>query len=68
MYTDGITEAMNERDEFHGVERLQKVLIENGRSSASEICESIWKSFQNHLGDVSQQDDVTILSRNIGCL
>lgn len=66
MFTDGITEAMNERDEFYGVERSQQELIENGRSSASEICESIWKSLQNHLGDVSQQDDVTILSRNIG--
>ena len=66
MYTDGITEAMNERDEFHGVERLQQVLIENSRSSASEICESIWKSLLNHLGDVPQQDDVTILSMNVG--
>ncbi len=66
MYTDGITEAMNERDEFYGVERLQQVLIENGRSSASEICESIWISFQNYLGDVPQPDDVTILSMNVG--
>jgi serine phosphatase RsbU (regulator of sigma subunit) len=41
MFTDGITEAMYERDEFYGVERLQQELIENGRSSASEICESI---------------------------
>ncbi len=68
MYTDGITEAMNERDEFHGVERLQKVLMEHGLGSASEICESFWKSLQNHLGDVRQQDDVKILSMNIGCL
>jgi sigma-B regulation protein RsbU (phosphoserine phosphatase) len=65
MYTDGITEAMNSKDEFYGEERLQEVLIENGRSSASQICESIWISLQHHLDEVPQQDDVTILSMNI---
>jgi serine phosphatase RsbU (regulator of sigma subunit) len=66
IYTDGVTEAMNDKDEFFGVERLQQVLKENGKSSASDICDSVWKSLKDHQGDTPQQDDITLLSMSVG--
>jgi serine phosphatase RsbU (regulator of sigma subunit) len=65
IYTDGITEATNSSDEFYGEERLRSVMIENETKSAGEICEAIWLSLQEYLGDAPQQDDVTVLSMSI---
>jgi serine phosphatase RsbU (regulator of sigma subunit) len=66
VYTDGVTEAMNDKDEFFGVERLRQVLKQNGKRSASDICDSVWKSLKDHLGDTPQQDDITLLSMSVG--
>lgn len=66
MYTDGITEAVNNNDEFYGIDRLQQVLKENRQNSASDICESVWRSLEDHLKDAPQQDDVTIMSMSVG--
>ncbi len=66
MYTDGITEAVNNDDEFYGIDRLQQVLKENRQNSASDICESVWRSLEDHLKDAPQQDDVTIMTMSVG--
>ncbi len=66
MYTDGITEAVNNDDEFYGIDRLQQVLKENCQNSASDICESVWRSLEDHLKDAPQQDDVTIMTMSVG--
>lgn len=66
MYTDGITEAVNNNDEFYGIDQLQQVLKENRQNSASDICESVWRSLEDHLKDTPQQDDVTIMSMSVG--
>jgi sigma-B regulation protein RsbU (phosphoserine phosphatase) len=66
MYTDGLTEAMNENDEFFGEDRLRLVLQQNSHHSASQVCESVWASLQSHLKEKPQQDDVTVMSMSLG--
>lgn len=66
MYTDGVTEAMNEDDEFFGEDRLKSVLKQNNHHSASQICETVWDSLQGYLKEKPQQDDVTVMSMSLG--
>lgn len=61
IYTDGITEAMNENEEEFGVSRLIQVLRQNKNSSSNGIIDEIINSVQRFTGDVPQMDDMTLL-------
>ena len=61
IYSDGISEAMNERMEEFGEERLQEIVQHNSGDSASEIIEKIIAAANLHFGDASQNDDMTII-------
>lgn len=62
LYTDGITEATNERGEFYGENRLFDKLLECRQLSPKDITHSIIDDVQlfNHLG--TQKDDKTIVA------
>ena len=63
LYTDGVTEAVNEKNEFFGEERLLKIL------QTSEIKGMIGKDFLSYVkkevetfvGNTEQADDITML-------
>jgi sigma-B regulation protein RsbU (phosphoserine phosphatase) len=61
VYTDGITEAMNEDEEEFGEERLQELLLELRTRSASEIISVIIDNVTEHSGEVPQSDDITMI-------
>ncbi len=61
IYSDGISEAMNERMEEFGEERLQEIVQHNSGDSASEIIEKIIAAANLHFGNASQNDDMTII-------
>lgn len=42
MYTDGIVEALNKKEEFYGMERLKKVLLENKDAEAQELIDIVY--------------------------
>jgi sigma-B regulation protein RsbU (phosphoserine phosphatase) len=62
LYTDGITEATNERGEFYGENRLIERLLECREMSPKDITQHILQDVQtfNHLG--TQMDDKTIVA------
>jgi len=60
LFTDGISEAMNENKEPFGNERLEKVLRESP-NSASEIVSNIQKAIERHTGSAIQSDDLTLV-------
>jgi sigma-B regulation protein RsbU (phosphoserine phosphatase) len=61
LYTDGVTEAMNENDEEYGVERLTAcVEAEKGRSS-KEIIDALVRDITKFAGAKAQHDDITIM-------
>ncbi len=62
MFTDGVTEALNNQDELYGDIRLENVLMEKDIDSSHNIVKNVRKSVEEFEKDVEQTDDVTILS------
>jgi serine phosphatase RsbU (regulator of sigma subunit) len=60
IYTDGITEALNQRDEEFGEERLLDVIRDAGDLSPSRIVTSVFDEVRRFSGD-QQRDDVTLI-------
>ncbi len=60
LYTDGMTEAINDNDEEFGEERLEALLNRYSHLSAQEMCERIVKDVQAFQGAKPQFDDMTI--------
>lgn len=61
FYTDGFTEAMNERREEYGEERLMKIIQENKNKPAGEIINHILKDIKTFVDVYPQHDDMTIV-------
>lgn len=61
LYTDGVTEALNEKGEQFEIEGLQKSLIENRCLTAKEIVSKIEKEVALFVGDHPQADDITLM-------
>jgi sigma-B regulation protein RsbU (phosphoserine phosphatase) len=64
FYTDGITEAYNERGEMFGLSRLDRVL-ENCAIGASGLLESVLEALKEFVGNQPAHDDRTILVAKI---
>ncbi|MCK4385675.1 MAG: SpoIIE family protein phosphatase [candidate division Zixibacteria bacterium] len=61
LYTDGITEAFNKRDEQFEEERLIKVVQENLHLDAKEISQEILNRVIAFQEDIPQSDDLTLV-------
>jgi len=61
MYTDGVTESINAKEELFGEERLYAIIRKNARLSAHEILDRILSGVQEFAGDMPQFDDITLL-------
>lgn len=61
-YTDGIVEAVNEKDEEFGEDRLMKVIQEKKDSSPKELVERIINRVNQYKGSAEQYDDITIFA------
>jgi anti-anti-sigma factor len=62
IYTDGVTEAMNEQREQYGEERLIQLIKANGRISPQEFIDRLSDSIKNFTGDQPQNDDITVVA------
>jgi sigma-B regulation protein RsbU (phosphoserine phosphatase) len=61
LYTDGVTEATNARDETFGVERLEAVVRAVSDRRAHEICEAITGAVREYSFEVGgPEDDLTV--------
>ncbi|MFQ6032682.1 MAG: PP2C family protein-serine/threonine phosphatase, partial [Candidatus Zixiibacteriota bacterium] len=61
LYTDGITEAFDQRDEQFEEERLIRVVQENLDLDAEKMSQQIVNSVIEFQGDVPQSDDLTLV-------
>ena len=61
LYTDGVTEALNDQEEEFGVPRLEQVIRANLARPADEIVEAIQQALEVYTGDVLPFDDVTLV-------
>jgi serine phosphatase RsbU (regulator of sigma subunit) len=61
LYTDGITDALNEAEEFFKEERLVETVLANLHLPAQELQTAIMNKIQEFVGEASQFDDITLL-------
>jgi len=60
LYTDGITEAINEKDEEFGEKRLAKLLDKYADLSAQDMCEKLIEDVYAFQAEREQFDDMTM--------
>ncbi len=61
FYSDGITEAMNEKEEMYGINRFERFVIQNSQKDASVILESTIADITNFTSSAHQHDDITLV-------
>jgi sigma-B regulation protein RsbU (phosphoserine phosphatase) len=66
LYTDGVTDAQNEKDQFFGEKGLMIALKNNRTGTAEQIRDSVLADIRQFVGNQSQYDDITlmVLTRN----
>jgi len=60
LFSDGLTDAMNQVGDYFGTEQLDALLAENRQVSAQAFCQVLWQSIQEYAKGVAQTDDFTI--------
>ena len=61
MYTDGLVEAMNEKEEEFGLTRLQELVLKHRLENIDALKERIINAVKEHTGGKSLDDDFTLL-------
>ena len=61
QYSDGVPEAMNEKNEQYGMGRLEKVLAQNSEKTPAELLPAIKADLDAFVGEAEQFDDITML-------
>jgi sigma-B regulation protein RsbU (phosphoserine phosphatase) len=61
LYTDGVTEAWNRKEETFGIERLERVVRQASDRRAHEICQAVTTAVREHSAEADgPQDDLTV--------
>jgi sigma-B regulation protein RsbU (phosphoserine phosphatase) len=61
LFSDGITEAMNNNEEEFNEDRLMEVILKNRNESPQKLIEIIFKEIRIFSGSAEQMDDMTIV-------
>ncbi len=61
MFTDGVTESINAKEELFGEKRLIEIIKKNAHLSAQMVLEQVLSGVRAFAGDVPQFDDITLL-------
>lgn len=61
MYTDGVTEAMNQMDELFSEDRLQRAISINREVSLEGMVSGLMEEIKDFSNGVPQSDDIAIL-------
>ena len=62
VYSDGVSEAMNERNELFGEEQVKAVLAQQPARTCRETIEAMMDAVRAHRGDTPPSDDITMLT------
>jgi sigma-B regulation protein RsbU (phosphoserine phosphatase) len=61
FYSDGITEAINEQEEFFGEDKLADLLKGKTNITSTKLMDEIWESLKQFRGNAEQNDDMTMV-------
>ncbi len=62
LYTDGVTEAMNEKKEIYSDARLLSFLGTVDAGEPATLIQAVNRSITGFAGDAEQSDDITMLA------
>ena len=62
LYTDGVTEAMNEQEEEFGMERLRRIFAGAQSNDAKKANQAVFEAVHAFTGEIPQSDDITCLT------
>ena len=62
LYTDGVTEAMNEQDEQFSLEATVELVKRAGRTDPKTLCEGILQRLDEFRGEADPHDDITLVA------
>ncbi len=62
LYTDGVTEAFNDKNEQFSEERLKKEVMKRASESVEELVEATLDEVKSFAAGAGQSDDVTIMA------
>jgi len=62
LYTDGVTEALNEKGEEYGEDRMRDALKRYAGKSAQELIDKIAEEVDEFAGGKEQSDDITLIA------
>jgi hypothetical protein len=61
VYSDGVSEAMNDAEDFFGDDRLNALVLETGTMSVADAGAHILRRLESFVGDAEQSDDVSLM-------
>ncbi len=64
MFTDGVTEAENSKQDLYGEERLLELLKKQPDTNNEQLIKLLLEDLQSFVGDADQSDDITLLILN----
>lgn len=62
LFTDGVTEAMNDNKELYGEERLMSFMAKHRNAKPKELLSLIFHDLLCYRGNEPQSDDITMLA------
>ena len=62
VYTDGVTEAMNQARDLFGEERLLEALAQRASLSAEKLTECVVEKVEDFVQEAERSDDITLLA------
>ena len=66
LYTDGVTEAMNESEELFGESRLEDVAKAGFDAHPRALVNAVRREVSSFAGNAEQSDDITMLALEVG--
>jgi serine phosphatase RsbU (regulator of sigma subunit) len=61
LFSDGLSEAKNSREENFTEERLEWIILQNKHKSSAEVKDAILEALSSHSRGVPQDDDITLV-------
>lgn len=61
LYTDGITEAENNKGQFYGIDRLSEIVAKNRDFNAATIRDIVISNLTEYIQNHQIFDDITLL-------
>jgi len=65
LYTDGVIEACNHREEKYGLDRMKQIICDNPDLDAQSLVDKIFHSIQEYIGRTPLYDDLTLVIVNL---